>query len=86
MKTITVQIQLDEAQLEVLTRESDMQKISAEKLLLDLIRQYIDELSLLARRPAGDHMAFVGMGNSDKSDVSALHDYYFGESIAKQHL
>lgn len=86
MNTITVQIQLDEVQFETLTLESEKQKIAVDELLINLVREYLVELSLLSRRPAVDPMAIVGMGKSDATDVSARHDYYFGESIAEQHL
>jgi len=86
MKTITTQIRIEQALFDALTHESPKNRISVEELLLNLVRQYFTELALSSRSPAMDHMAVVGLGKSDASDVSERHDYYLGEALAHEHL
>lgn len=86
MKTITTQVRIDQTLFEALTLESQKKQVSVEELLLNLARQYFTEIALSNRPPAVDHMAIVGLGKSDSSDVSERHDYYLGEALAHEHL
>jgi hypothetical protein len=86
MKTVTTQIQLDSSQFDTLAEESKRRQISIDELLGNLVKQYLDELSILNRRSEVNLMSIVGLGDSGSSDVSENHDKYLGEIIAHEHL
>jgi hypothetical protein len=80
------QIQLDSSQFDALAEESKRKQISIEELLGNLVKQYLDELSILSRRSEVDLMSIVGLGDSGLTDVSENHDKYLGEAVANEHL
>jgi hypothetical protein len=80
------QIQLDSSQFDALAEESKRKQISIEELLGNLVKQYLDELSILSRRSEADLMSIVGLGDSGLTDVSENHDKYLGEAVANEHL
>jgi hypothetical protein len=86
MKTLTPQIQLDLSQFNALAEEAKKRQRSIDELLSDLVREYLDELTILQRCSKADFMSIVGLGDSDVSDVSENHDKYLGEAITNEHL
>lgn len=86
MKTVTSQIQLDSSQFDALAEESKRRQISIDELLGNLVKQYLDELSVLSRRSEADLMSIIALGDSGISDVSENHDKYLGEIIDNEHL
>jgi len=82
MKTV----QLDSSQFDALAEESKRRQISIDELLGNLVKQYLDELSILSRRSEADLMSIIGLGDSGLSDVSENHDKYLGEIIANEHF
>ena len=86
MKTLKPQIQLDSSQFDALAEESKRRQISIDELLGNLVKQYLDELSILSRRSDTALMSIIGLGDSGLDDVSENHDKYLGETIANEHL
>lgn len=78
MKTLTPQIQLDLSQFNALAEEAKKRQRSIDELLSDLVKEYLDELTILQRRSEADFMSIVGLGDSNLNDISENHDKYLG--------
>lgn len=86
MKTVKTSIELEWEQFQTLERESSRRQIPIEQLLAEMVEQSLAELIFSQKTDPIDHMAIVGLGKSDASDVSERHDYYLGEALAHEHL
>jgi hypothetical protein len=84
MRTRTM-IYLDEDQHRALRREAEAEGVSMTELIRRLVRRHLEERpSPPAVRPE-TYLGLVGIGTSDRRDVSERHDAYLGNAIRREH-
>ncbi|HET7264068.1 MAG TPA: CopG family transcriptional regulator [bacterium] len=84
MKSRTL-IYLDPADLEVLRSEARSQGISLAELMRRLVREHVKDSSPGEKPGTDAFMKLVGLGSSDRADISERHDAYIAEALKREH-
>ncbi len=75
------QIYLHPEQHRALLREASKKGISLAKLIREIIAKHLEEQARPVTAAKETFLRIVGMGASDKTDVSAQHDHYLAEAL-----
>lgn len=75
------QIYLHPEQHRALLREASKKGISLAKLIREIIAEHLEEQARPVTAAKETFLRIVGMGASDKTDVSARHDHYLAEAL-----
>lgn len=75
------QIYLHPEQHRALLREASKKGISLAKLIREIIAKHLEEQARPVTAAKETFLRIVGMGASDKTDVSARHDHYLAEAL-----
>lgn len=83
MKYTRTQVYLDPDQHRSLWEEARNRGVSLAELVRQIVQRHFEQQDHASVRPKETYMKIVGLGSSGKKDVSARHDAYLGEALAR---
>jgi len=77
---------LEPDELAALRLEAKAQGISINEIVRRLITNYLERREALPPVPREAYLRIVGLGASDRKDVSERHDSYLAEALHREHI